>query len=191
MQRWLTVVVGALLIVVLGAMAWRGKPAAGGHGKPGQEPTAADTSTEVLAPPTPIPKYDASFPEPDAGVRPVEKDGGATDDALPSVALPHGSPKAVHFGVVLVRYRGAEGAAPTERSKQDAFSLARALAEAAQLDFRGAVSRGDTGSMEDAGRMPRGVLDPATEYTLFTMRAGEVTPPIDTPRGFWILRRID
>lgn len=190
MQRWFTVALGALLIVVLGALAWRG--GRGDHGKPSLVPPYADTSAEVLLPPTPMPKSDAAAPQPDAAVPVVDRDAGAaTDDSLPSVSLPHGSPKTIHFGVVLVRYRGAEGSAPTERSKQEASLLARSLAEAAQVDFRGAVSRGDQGSMEDAGRMPRGVLDPVTEYTLFTLRPGEVTPPIDTPRGFWILRRID
>jgi hypothetical protein len=38
--------------------------------------------------------------------------------------------------------------------------------------------------------MPRGVLEPGVEYVLFTLKKGEVYgEPIDTPRGYWILRR--
>ena len=51
--------------------------------------------------------------------------------------------------------------------------------------------RGDSGSIEDLGRVPRGVLEPAPEYVLFTMPAGAVSDPVDTPRGYWIVKRID
>jgi hypothetical protein len=34
------------------------------------------------------------------------------------------------------------------------------------------------------------VLEPVVEYLLFTLPKGEVYPePIDTPRGYWIIRR--
>jgi hypothetical protein len=189
MQRWITVFLGALVIVVLGVLAWRG--GSGGHSHSGLGSTAADTSGVLPNPPTLTTTHDASIPSLDTATSRPEHDGGAGEDSSGITALPTGTPKAVRFGVVVVRYRGADGTPPTERSKQDAFVLARGLAEAAKTDFRGAVSRGDAGSMEDAGRMPRGVLDSSTEYTLFTLKPGEVSDPIDTPRGFWILRRID
>jgi parvulin-like peptidyl-prolyl isomerase len=97
----------------------------------------------------------------------------------------------VRFGVILLQYRGAQGAPSTSRSKEDALALARSIAEAAHVDFRAQVSKGDPGSMEDAGRMPRGVLEPATEFALFTLAAGGVSDPVDTPRGFWIVKRLE
>jgi parvulin-like peptidyl-prolyl isomerase len=45
--------------------------------------------------------------------------------------------------------------------------------------------------MDDAGTIPRGVLEPTVEYALFTLKPGDVSDPIDTPRGFWIVRRIE
>jgi parvulin-like peptidyl-prolyl isomerase len=45
--------------------------------------------------------------------------------------------------------------------------------------------------MEDAGRIPRGVLEPAAEYALFTLSPGAVSDPVETPRGFWIVKRIE
>jgi hypothetical protein len=40
--------------------------------------------------------------------------------------------------------------------------------------------------------MHRGILEPAVEYLLFTLPKGTVyAEPIDTPRGYWIVRRID
>jgi parvulin-like peptidyl-prolyl isomerase len=53
------------------------------------------------------------------------------------------------------------------------------------------VVRGDNGSSDDVGRIPRGVLEPATEYMLFTMPVGSVSDPIETPRGYWIAKRTE
>src|SRR6185503_573602 len=79
-------------------------------------------------------------------------------DAEAITVLPSGSPKMVRFGVILVHYRWAQAAPPTARSKDEALALARTLAEAARVDFKAQVSKGDPGSMDDAGRIPRGVL---------------------------------
>jgi parvulin-like peptidyl-prolyl isomerase len=108
-----------------------------------------------------------------------------------AVGLPSSSPKTVRFGVILIQYRGAELAPPGTRSKPEALALARSIAEAAGTDFKAQVHRGDPGSMEDAGRIQRGVLEPAVEYALFMLPRGSVSEPIDTPRGFWIVRRIE
>jgi hypothetical protein len=57
-------------------------------------------------------------------------------------------------------------------------------------DFDEAVKKGDHGSMADAGSIPRGVLEPALEYALFTLKKGEVYgEPLDAPRGYWVIRR--
>lgn len=98
-------------------------------------------------------------------------------------------PKSVTFGVVLVQYAGAEGAAPGSRTQDEARQLAQELAELAKTDFKAAVEKGDTGSITDAGRMFRGVLEPAPEYVLFSLDKDQVSAPVDTPRGFWIVKR--
>ncbi|WP_169796508.1 peptidylprolyl isomerase [Chondromyces crocatus] len=106
-------------------------------------------------------------------------------------ALPSDAPKRVRFGVILVQYRGAQGALPTTRSREAALELARTLAAEAKQDFKATVAKGDKGSTEDLGLMPRGILEPAPEYELFSLPKGGVSGPVDTPRGYWIIRRID
>jgi len=119
-------------------------------------------------------------------------DAGATllsGEAPPP--LPADAPKSVVFGVILVQYQGAQGAPPNARSRDAALTLAKQLAEEAKQDFKAAAAKGDKGSMENAGRIPRGMLEPAPEYVLFTLPKNGVSDPVDTPRGFWIARRIE
>ena len=111
-------------------------------------------------------------------------------DGGPS-SLPSNAPRQVHVGVILVTYSGAQGAPATARSKTDAKDLAARLAADAKTDFHGAVQRGDSGSSDDIGRVPRGVLEAPTELVVFTLSAGTVSDVIETPRGFWIVKRID
>jgi hypothetical protein len=131
---------------------------------------------------------------------PQQADAGGTlllsGEAAP--ALPADAPKSVVFGVVLVTYRGAQGLPgaprlpPTVRSREEALELAKQLAELAKTDFKAAVGKGDkVGSMENAGRIPRGVLEAAPEYVLFSLPKGGVSEPVDTPRGYWIVQRIE
>jgi parvulin-like peptidyl-prolyl isomerase len=97
----------------------------------------------------------------------------------------------VGLGVVLVAYRGAENAPPSARTKEAALARAKELVGDAMKDFAEAVKKGDRGSVDDVGTMPRGVLDPAVEYALFTLKKGDVyREPLDTPRGYWIIRRL-
>lgn len=105
--------------------------------------------------------------------------------------LPQEAPKRVRFGVILVQYKGAQGAPPGTRARDAALELARTLAEEAKQDFKAALAKGDKGSTEDLGYMPRGVLEPAPEYELFSLPKGGVGGPVDTPRGYWIVRRIE
>lgn len=106
--------------------------------------------------------------------------------------LPASAPKTVGFGVVLVTYQGAQAAPPDARSKTDAQKKAASLLEEAKRDFNAAVAKGDRGSSTNLGRIPRGILEPAVEYILFSMEKGGVhAEPIDTPRGYWLVRRND
>jgi hypothetical protein len=135
-------------------------------------------------------------------------DAGAESDAAPAVPftegfetfpdggkvpeLPNSAPAEVSFGVVQFAYQGAQFAAADSRSKEQARQKAESALELAKHDFAAAVGKGDRGSTSDAGRIPRGVLEPPIEYVLFMLDKGTVSPAIvDTPRGYWILRRND
>jgi parvulin-like peptidyl-prolyl isomerase len=105
--------------------------------------------------------------------------------------LPAGAPTSVSFGVVLFTYQGVQFAPPGARSKEEALEKAKAVVEEATKDFAEAVKKGDRGSTADAGRIPRGVLEPELELVLFTLEKGKVhAEPIDTPRGYWVVRRV-
>jgi hypothetical protein len=142
------------------------------------------------APPEPV----SQAPKPAISASAAAEPIAATEPApppLPSGApvLPADAPKRVKFGVVLLTYRGAEAAPSDARPKPEALAKAKALLEEARRDFAEAVKKGDRGSTADAGTMPRGVLDPNLEFTIFTLKKGEVAEPVDTPRGYWLVRR--
>jgi hypothetical protein len=142
---------------------------------------------------------DASTPMPDAGLavedvpapQPLGDGGFHLADGTPVPPLGPKAPRQVRFGVVLVTYAGAEGAPPKGRTKDAALALATKLAEDAKSDFHAAVVRGDDGSADDVGVVARGVLEPASEATLFGLAAGSTSGVVDTPRGFWIVKRIE
>lgn len=112
------------------------------------------------------------------------------DGAVPP-PLPSSAPRAARFGVVVVRYRGAQLAPIDAPPRRDAYAKALALREIALKDFAGAVKLGDPGSTIDVGSVRRGDLEPAIEYLLFVLPKGEVSEVVDAPRGYWIMRRID
>lgn len=104
--------------------------------------------------------------------------------------LPKDAPRSIRIGVVLVRYQGAQLAPPTAAAREEALARAKTLQQLAKGDFAAAVRAGDKGSAKDLGRIERGVLEPATQYSVFTLPVGSVSEVLDTPRGFWIVRRI-
>jgi hypothetical protein len=106
-------------------------------------------------------------------------------------AMPTGAPRTVRIGVVLVQYAGAEGAPSSARAKADALKHAMELAEQARGDWKAAVKAGDSGSSEDIGRIPRGVLDRTTELAVFSLDKDSLSEPLDTPRGYWVVKRIE
>jgi hypothetical protein len=108
-----------------------------------------------------------------------------------AAVMPSTAPRHVKIGVVLVSFAGAEGAPPSARSKKEALAIADRLGSDAKTDFHRAVSGGDPGSADDIGRLPRGVLDPRTEISVFALAPGEVSDVLETPRGYWIVKRID
>jgi hypothetical protein len=126
----------------------------------------------------------------------VDAGTGKMLDGTAVPALPLTVPRQVRFGVILISYAGAQpsaagGSRPPTRSKADAQALAEKILPTAMHDFHAAVQEGDGGSSDDIGSIRLGVLEPAPEYVLFTLGVGAVGGPVDTPRGFWIVKRLE
>jgi hypothetical protein len=204
MQRWVTTLVGlAVVVLAVWLVARDFKPP-----RPiGHDPHPPPTPAEIEDGGPPM------FALGDAGV--TSDDGGPlllSDllgeprmDAGTGATMPDGSPvpplpptvaRQVRFGIVLVSYAGAQpsaagGSRPPTRSKAEARALAERLLVTATQDFHAAVQQGDGGSSDDVGRVKLGVLEPAPEYVLFTLGVDAVGGPIDTPRGYWIVKRLE
>jgi hypothetical protein len=125
-------------------------------------------------------------------------DGGAGAtllDGVPVPPLPLNVAREVRFGVVLVSYAGAQvnttAGPPPVRPRAEARALAEKLAVTAQQDFHAAVQQGDSGSTDDLGHVKLGILEPAPEYVLFTLPVDGIGGPVETPRGFWIVKRLE
>jgi hypothetical protein len=196
MQRGLTIVLGLAVVVLSVLLAIKSSPRAAdapsatttvdaGGDAASSDASAGrgeDASMQALFGDDLTPA--ASAPAPDGGFR--------LADGTPVPALGAKAPKKVRFGVILVAYEGAQGAsAHGPRSKHDALAMAEALAEDAKTDFKGAVQRGDNGSSDDMGTVPRGVLEGAPEAVLFALPPGGTSGVVDTPRGYWIVKRLE
>jgi hypothetical protein len=209
MQRWLTTLVG---LAVVGLAVWLvarnfQPPKAIGHDPTPRAATSvqdAGTAAQLAAVgagpsagddggPLLLSDLLGSEPRMDGGA------GGTMPDGTPVPPLPLSVARQVRFGVVLVSYAGAQpsaagGGRAVTRSKSEALALAQRLAVTAQQDFHAAVQQGDPGSSDDVGHVKLGVLEPAPEYVLFTLSGDggvAVGGPVDTPRGYWIVKRLE
>jgi len=200
MQRWVTTLVGlavvALAVWLVASRFHPPKPI--GHDPASRSPVGDDDGGGLMF------AYGDGGPESGALVAAglttadVRADAGAgatMPDGTAVPPLPASTPRQVRFGVVLVSYAGAQpsagGGRPAARSKADAKALADKLRVAAEQDFHAAVQQGDPGSADDVGRVKLGILEPAPEYVLFTLPVHGVGAPVDTPRGYWIVRRLE
>lgn len=147
-------------------------------------PFAGDAGAPSATTAQPIVLLDASAP--------IDLDAGLT---LPSLAidasLPSTNARSVKVGLVFLTFAGAEGAPAGSRPKAQAKELADGLLSMARGDFHQAVGKGDSGSADDIGRIPRGVLDPAVEAAVFSLNKDDVSEVVETPRGYWIVKRLD
>jgi hypothetical protein len=210
MQRWGSTLVGLAVVALAVWLVARGfqPPKAIGHdpnphaavadaGAPPEAPSAAATATAgvatddggaLLLSDLVAEENERRY---DAGTGP----GALLADGSPVPPLPANTPRHVRFGVVLVSYAGAQpsagGGKPASRSRADAKALAEKLLATAQQDFHLAVQQGDAGSSDDVGRVKLGLLEPAPEYVLFTSAVNAVSGPVDTPRGYWIVKRLE
>jgi hypothetical protein len=201
MQRWTAIAfvllfLGSIGLVIAKAGGSKAPSVASDAGADGSAATDAGSAgpEDASAPSDPDADIPGDVP-PDLPPGPIPDGGTGAGRKLLSGEEPPplgpDAPKSVVFGVILVHYKGAQGAPPNARSKDDALALARTLAAEAAQDFKAAIQKGDKGSMENAGRIPRGVLEPAPEYILFSLPKGGVSEPVDTPRGFWIVQRVE
>jgi hypothetical protein len=209
MTRWFTTLLGLLVVALAVGVVVHGfrPPKPIGH-DPNVRDGAADfqrpdggTSEGALAPGHGGPMDDAGeaiWPEP--GDPAGRGDGGNSGptvliDGMPVPTLPLSAPRTVRFGVALVSYAGAQpsagGGHPSKRSKAEARTIAETLLQTAREDFHAAVQQGDVGSADDVGRVKVGILEPAPEYILFTLPVGNVGGPVETPRGYWIVKRLE
>jgi hypothetical protein len=192
MQRNTQALLGLLFLVAVAvALILMRKSHVKGHAAA----TSASASSKAV-PSASIAKPAASFESAVETALSPDEGAGERFDTLPdggkAPPLPDTAPQSVTFGVVQFGYDGAQFAPKGARSKEQAKQRAQSVIELAQKDFEAAVQKGDRGSRSNIGRMHRGILEPAVEYLLFTLPKGGVfAEPIDTPRGYWIVRRID
>jgi hypothetical protein len=212
MQKWTAFLFAALAVAAVAVIIGE-RPERGGSGvltaDGGADASVSTPSTGALADAGHLGQVDAghvdsgepgepgSTPSPEEGLALPESPFGGSDagvtllnGAVPP-ALGGDTPKSVVFGVILVQYKGAQGAPGVTRTRDAALELAKQLAVEAKSDFKAALAKGDKLSLENAGRIPRGVLEPAPEYVLFSLPKDGVSDPVDTPRGFWIVHRIE
>ena len=191
MQRTTTIIVGLSFVLVIALLGTLARSPAEKLAKPAPSaPTAVASASAIVTVDAPPAMSAAALQLPEDVPNPAGFD--LLPDGSKAPPLPDSAPQAVRFGVVLVNYKGAQFADTTAREKADAQKRALAMIADAKRDFAAAASKGDRGSTADAGRIPRGILEPAVEYALFMLPKGEVySQPIDTPRGFWVIRRID
>jgi hypothetical protein len=193
MQRSATIALGIVLLVLVAAAIFFGRSSgSGAKSTPSAKPVASTPAPK----PSAAPANSALETAVEAALAPDEAGDGRTFDVLPdgrkAPELPDSAPNMVRFGVIQFAYQGSQFAGPGTRSKDEARSRATKALEEAKRDFAAAAAKGDRGSTADAGRMPRGILEPAPEYLLFTLAKGQVyEQPVDTPRGYWLIRRID
>lgn len=112
-------------------------------------------------------------------------------DGSPVPPLPETAPQRVKLGIAIFRYVGSEAPPKSDRKKEEAQHLAQVAAQRGQTDFASAVQMGDRGSDENIGWIARGILEPAVEHAVFGLEVGKTSPePIDSPRGYWVVRRV-
>lgn len=181
MTRTLALVFAAVVVALAAYVVVAGRP----HVASSTAPASATSALRAPEPSVPPAVPAASIEEPaGAGGAPA---AAASEDAAP---LASGAPRQVIFGVALVWYRGAQSAPAGARSREEASALAASIAEEAKKDFPAALKRADSG-FENAGSIQRTVLEVPAEALLFSLGVGEVGGPVDSPRGFYVFRRIE
>jgi hypothetical protein len=144
-----------------------------------------DKDTPQMAPP------DESASARQTDLSPTASRFHTLPDGSPVPALPPDAPEKVKLGVVLVRYQGTQGSSDSTRSRESALALANEITDLAKKDFNEAIKRGDRGSSDNVGWIKQRILERSVEHSVFSLEKGQISDaPIDTPRGFWIVKRL-
>jgi hypothetical protein len=139
----------------------------------------------------------AQLPAPDHAPppRPVASAAASVPEPLPEDAGPLRFVGAAH---VLVAYRGAERAPRTvQRTRDEAkarIGEVVALLHAEKLAFAEAVQRysDDAATLPsngDVGNFERPAMPPAFSEAAFALEIGQLSPIVETPLGFHVIRR--
>ena len=185
-QKWASILAAVIALGVAGTLTYESMDA-----KPAAKVLEAGTPT-----PPPISTSAAIDAGATATTTTTEHSDAGMALAVPSFGdggfvLPTGAPRSVKMGIVLVTFAGAEGAPNNARPKAQAKDIADNLLPMAQADFHQAVGKGDSGSADDIGRIPRGVFEPAVEQVVFGLQTNGVSDVIETAKGYWIVKRLD
>ena len=199
MQRWISLVLGVAVVALAAILVMRAGSSHGalpagdgglGRGDGGAGSRSGDAAESPDAERLPdLPTFPMLEPRgQDGGV------GWTMPDGTPVPPLPATAPRQVKIGGVLVVYAGAEAAPKGSRSKAAAKELADKLDADAKNEFHSAVVnlKADQGmAFDEIGLIYRGSLEPAIEYIVFDLPVGGVSDVIETPRGYWIVKRIE
>ena len=199
-QGWASIVLGAAVVLLVGWLTMDQMSRTHIHAEAVDAGTDASASANANAGANGNASANAADSGAGAGATttgPLDTtgDGGFSLTGLTNLldagSMPAGAPRTVRLGVVLVQFAGAEGASSSARAKPDALKHALELAEQAKTDWKAAVKAGDVGSSDDIGRIPRGVLDHSTEVVVFSLEKDGISEPLETPKGYWIVRRVE
>jgi hypothetical protein len=197
MHRWIPALfflalTGAVIVLFSVEPAKARAPQAPSAAPAGEPILALDSKAPAVVATLEAPPPAPSGPLGELPALPKENPGaGATflDGSTPE-PLPKSAPSTVRFAVMLVTYRGAEQADQQPRTREQALTLAKKLAEEAKTDFLEAGKRADV-LVPDAGTLQQGVLEPAPQALLFGSEVGSVSGPVDSPRGFYVFKRLE
>lgn len=154
------------------------------------EPTTSGTPTE--APPSTEPTKLDAVVAPSSTPPSVLTSFDREPDGSPVPDLPNDAPKRVRLGVALFTYEGAQGLGKKGRGRAAAQEAAAKAIAAHGADFAKIVGEGDPGSAPDVGWVKRGILERRAEFAVFRLSVGEaLKEPVDTPRGFWVAKRLE
>jgi|GEM_PF-6088760 parvulin-like peptidyl-prolyl isomerase len=138
-------------------------------------------------------------------VKPAKEDPAVADIVLPTTAedparkptSPKSEPVEVSARYILLQFTGAKNAAAAKRTKADALKRASRLVRVARkkgIDFRVLSEKYSEGPEKSRGLVETfrhgGGTDPAFEKAIFGMGEGQVSNPVATAFGYYVIERV-
>lgn len=140
-----------------------------------------------------------------SAVNPAKVDPAVADIEMPTAAedpsrqprLPQSESAEASARYILLQHAGATNAATTKRTKADALKRAARLSRVARktgVDFTGLATKYSDGPEKSRGAIETfrrgGGTDPAFEKAIFGMGEGQVSNPVVTPFGTYVIERV-